>query len=269
MVASGELVTSRSGRDDDGEVITPEFLHWLYNSFAYEPAATDQNVLGIAGYEEYPNPEDLTTFMDYYHGPGADATFTVVEVNDGGYDPDNPGLEANVDVQYTEVMAYPTPVIYYSTGENPGQNDYFLVWLNYVLDQDDIDIPQTISTSYVNYEKDTPLEYARTVCDKIAELGARGVSVLFASGDYGVGRECDAGGQFLPTFPASCMCDVFSACKQYGQVVHYTATLSQVPMSLPLEEQRATPRSQRASRAADFRTSLSALPTKLRPCPPS
>ena len=57
-------------------------------------------------------------------------------------------------------------------------------------------------------------EYAVPVCELSAKLGARGVSILFASGDHGVGAgDCkdDQGRvQFISTFPASCMCDVIS-----------------------------------------------------------
>ena len=56
-----------------------------------------------------------------------------------------------------------------------------------------------------------PLSYAKTVCNKFAELGARGVSLLFSSGDNGVGRtgSCFSNdgkntSEFLPSFPATC-----------------------------------------------------------------
>ncbi|KAH9047425.1 subtilisin-like protein [Lactarius hengduanensis] len=208
--ASGDLVTALSRRaDDDDDDVLPSTLHWLYNSFPYVPAAADRNVLGIAGYVgEYPNPVDLTTFMDRFHGPGTGATYTVVQVNNGGYDPKNPGAEASMNVQYASGMAYPTPIVYYSVGYKPeGEDDPYLSWLNYMLDLDETDIPRTISTSYANKETNWPLDHARTLCDLFMQLGARGVSVLFASGNEGVGEgDCMADGKvrFRPTFPASC-----------------------------------------------------------------
>ncbi len=60
----------------------------------------------------------------------------------------------------------------------------FLAWLNYMLGQ--TNIPQTINTSYGIDEKKLPMEYATTVCNLFAQLGARGVSVLFPSSDDGV-----------------------------------------------------------------------------------
>jgi tripeptidyl-peptidase-1 len=85
------------------------------------------------------------------------------------------------------------------------ETDPYLGWLDFILEQ--TNIPQTISTSYAEYERNFPLDYAISVCHRFAELGARGVSVLFATGDTGVGQgTCEINGQrrFLPTFPATC-----------------------------------------------------------------
>ncbi|KAH9052983.1 subtilisin-like protein [Lactarius deliciosus] len=200
---SGDHVMMLLGRDERD--VTLPFLRWLYNSATYVPAATDRNVIGIAGFsQEYPNPVELTMFMDRFHSPRSGATYTVVLVNNGEYHPNSPGVEASVDVQYTSGMAYPTPIVYYSVGNGPG--DAYLSWLDYMLNLQ-ADIPQTISISYANYETDYPLDYARAVCDLFMQLGARGVSVLIASGDYGVGEgHCMTNGKvrFRPTFPASC-----------------------------------------------------------------
>ncbi|KAH9168797.1 subtilisin-like protein [Lactarius sanguifluus] len=200
---SGDLVTALLGRVDHD--VTLPFLRWLYNSATYVPAATHRNQIGIAGFaQEYPNPVELTMFMDRFHSPGSGATYTVVRVNNGEYHPNSPGVEASVDVQYTSGMAYPTPIVYYSVGDGPG--DAYLAWLDYMLNLQ-TGIPQTISISYANYEADYPPDYARAVCDLFMQLGARGVSVLIASGDFGVGEgHCMTNGKvrFRPTFPASC-----------------------------------------------------------------
>jgi tripeptidyl-peptidase-1 len=54
-----------------------------------------------------------------------------------------------------------------------------------------------------------PPRYARAVCNLYAQLGSRGVSVIFSSGDSGVGTGCVSNDgknttRFLPQFPASC-----------------------------------------------------------------
>ena len=238
--ASGELVTVLSGRDDKDEV-KPSSLRLLYKTSAYVPAATDKNSLGVLGFlDDYPSRADLTKFMTYFRTDAEAATFTVEQVNGGVYDPSKPGtgVEANVDIQYTGVIAYPTPLIFYSTGGNadwsdsgePLPGDAYLEWLKYMIDQPKL--PQTVSISYGLAEKDRPLEYATALCDLFAQLGARGVSVLFASGDDGVGDgDCkdDSGNvRFIPEFPASCTCHVLLplACTTQVQVAHQTAMVS-------------------------------------------
>ncbi|KAH9163505.1 subtilisin-like protein [Lactarius sanguifluus] len=198
----------------DDELVTPSFVRWLYGTQAYVPLAMGYNALGILGLnDEYPSYTDLTAFMTYFRADAAAATFTVQQVNGGGFNPNQPGPEANVDIQWTGVIDYPIPHIFYSTGGlllisngQPASNDAYLVWFNYLLSQEDI--PSTISISYSNPETLFPLEYASSLCTLFAQLGLRGVSILVSSGDDGVGRgDCrDNSGsvRFTPTFPASC-----------------------------------------------------------------
>ncbi|KAI9435318.1 subtilisin-like protein [Lactarius indigo] len=186
----------------------PSVLRSLYSTSEYVPVATDRNMLGIVGYlGQYPSPTDLTLFMNKYRTDGADATFTVEEVNNGGDDPNNPHAESNLNIQYSQGIAYPIKQIFYSTGPKPsGTDDLFLSWLEYVLDLEDI--PQTISISYGYNENDYARDQAKVVCGVFGQLGARGVSVLFASGDDGIGEgNCeDSSGniRFIPIFPATC-----------------------------------------------------------------
>jgi tripeptidyl-peptidase-1 len=58
--------------------------------------------------------------------------------------------------------------------------------------QPDDEIPQVISTSYGDDEQSVPLAYATRVCQQFAQLGARGITLFFSSGDYGVGSGDDA-----------------------------------------------------------------------------
>ncbi|KAH8982180.1 subtilisin-like protein [Lactarius hatsudake] len=219
LEATGDMASRSVLRSRDDHGVTPSVLRFLYRTAPYVPAATDRNVLAVAGFmEDNPSPADLTAFMREFRTDAEDATFSVVQINGGEYDPNNPGAEANQNVQYAQAMAYPTPLIFYSTGgeevENPDTHkpapgDMFLEWLNYVLRQERV--PQTISISYGADEKGLPPEYMKTLCDLFSELGARGASVLVASGDDGVGQEeeCvanDGSGrvQFVPEFPSSC-----------------------------------------------------------------
>ncbi|KAH9045018.1 subtilisin-like protein [Lactarius hengduanensis] len=212
--ASGEPVTvlsSRAGR------VTPSQLRWMYKTFAYVPTAADRNTLGVSGFQkDYPSEKDLITFMTnlrYDVQPPGLATFAVELVNGGEYDPNSPGMEANIDVQQASAMVYPTPIIFYSIGGTgkksdsgePIPGDMYLESLDYLLQK--AVIPQTISTSYGANEWYVPPEYARALCILFAQLGARGVTVLYSTGDHGVGEDCkDESGnvRFAAEFPASC-----------------------------------------------------------------
>ena len=90
----------------------------------------------------------------------------------------------------------------------------YLAWTTYVLSQKSL--PQVISTSYGDDEQTVPLAYAKRVCNDFAQLGARGITLVFSSGDGGAGGIAgeDASAcisndgkktfKFLPSFPASC-----------------------------------------------------------------
>lgn len=95
----------------------------------------------------------------------------------------------------------------------PSTNEPYLEFLTYILSLRDHHLPQTLTTSYGEEEQSVPPEYARKVCNMFMQLGARGVSVLFSSGDSGPGVSCRSNADnsssaaaitFLPTFPAGC-----------------------------------------------------------------
>ncbi|RXW21376.1 hypothetical protein EST38_g4477 [Candolleomyces aberdarensis] len=145
--------------------VTPACLRALYNSTNYVPRATRQNQLGIAGYlDQYANDADLQTFLGMFRSDAKGFTVPTVEVNRGGNDQNNPGIEANLDVQYASAISYPTPNIYYSTGGSPpftpdsvtpnNTNEPYLEWITYMLSQPTI--PQVITTSYGDDEQTVP-----------------------------------------------------------------------------------------------------------------
>ncbi|KAF8265387.1 subtilisin-like protein [Lactarius quietus] len=209
-----------SGDDDDGnnpeDEVTVNTLRSLYETRQYVPSATDKSLFAVVGFlDDVPSKTDLTLFMNEYRADTKDATFTLKQINGGPSEASKPSDEADMNVQYALGMAYPIPLVYYSVGggldwdsitNEPIKGDSSLEWLDYVLDLSKI--PQTISISYSKEEQILPQEYTKALCDLFAQLGARGVSVLFSSGNDGVGEgDCkdDSGNVlFRPNFPASC-----------------------------------------------------------------
>ncbi|KAH9007671.1 peptidase S8/S53 domain-containing protein [Lactarius hengduanensis] len=192
---SEELVTARHGEKLS---VTPSYLCWLYKTVGYAPAAVDQNAIATAGYAvEYPS-QDLSAFMMEYRTDGEDATFTVTQVNVGGYNPNEPGFEANLGLQYAEALTYPKWNILYSTGGRLNTaRDPYLNWLVYLLGLETV--PRTSIFGITN-QHDFP------------KLGVQAVGVMFSSGDWGAGQgDClvrssnrQVSVQSLPEFPASC-----------------------------------------------------------------
>ncbi|KAH0559517.1 hypothetical protein GP486_003964 [Trichoglossum hirsutum] len=205
--------------------ITPSCLKQLYNVGDFKADPHNGNRLGICGYlNEFAKFDALKVFLSEYAPEAAGSNFTVVSINGGRNDQNStlPDEEANLDVQYGISMSHPVPNTYFTTGglgplvpdlDQPtaadNQNEPYLDFLHYILGLEDHELPQTLTTSYGEDEQSVPDSYSRTVCQMFGQLGARGVSVIFSSGDTGVGSACQTNDgknttRFLPIFPAAC-----------------------------------------------------------------
>ena len=213
--------------------VTPTCLRTLYRTINYTPQMAGQNRIGLTDYlGETNNRSDVHLFLEMFR-PGAAAAsseFIFQVVNDGSTQQttDNAtqlaagtDLEGNLDAETIIGITYPTPLTAFTTGGSPpfkpdlltptDTNEPYLAWLNFVLGMTANNLPQTISTSYGDDEQTVPLSFAMKACSGFAQLGARGVTLLFASGDNGVGVDGDCvsndgknTAMFVPSFPASC-----------------------------------------------------------------
>lgn len=223
--------------------MSPLCLRVLYGTLGYEVQAPDRTKIGIVNFlGQSTNRSDVQLFLESYRpdaaAGGAAASFNI-ELVAGAADQQGPlsvvelgqhkGSEAALDAQVVLGTSWPVPLTTYNVGGRPpfspveagiaNSNEPYLAWLTHIKTRDDV--PSVISISYADDEKTVPPEYARRVCAEFAQLGARGISVLVASGDFGVGRDghCfrrdrdDAGDDgsegsrypsFMPSFPASC-----------------------------------------------------------------
>jgi len=204
--------------------ITPECLKQLYK-IDYKPDPKSGSKAAFASYlEEYARYSDLALFERNILPEAVGQNFSVVQFNGGLNDQnstDDSG-EANLDLQYMLGLAQPLPVTEYSTGgrgpwvadldqpdEADSANEPYLEFLQSVLKLPQKDLPQVISTSYGENEQSVPKSYALSVCNLFAQLGSRGVSVIFSSGDSGVGSACMSNDgknttKFQPQYPAAC-----------------------------------------------------------------
>ncbi|TFK64203.1 tripeptidyl peptidase A [Pluteus cervinus] len=227
--ALGSITNPATGLTVDAscnQTITISCLNQLYNAVGYKQSSTSKNSIGVTGYVgEYANLADLQQFYAEQRPDARGSSFRFISVNGGLNDQSKPGFEANLDVQFALGISYPILATFYSTAGTPpfkpdvitptNTNEPYSDWLDSVINQ--VDIPLTISTSYGDDEQTVPESFARRVCSGFAQLGARGVSVVFSSGDFGVGdgnpdpatQTCftnDGNNQtkFIPVFPATC-----------------------------------------------------------------
>ncbi|KAJ3557973.1 hypothetical protein NM688_g1183 [Phlebia brevispora] len=176
---------------------------------ARQPPAPGVSI-GVTGLNnQFANREDLVTFLQHYRpdivAPQA-KTFDLKSVN-GGQNTQTlalAGSEANLDIQYTVGIATGVPTTFYSVGLNAAS--YYEDLVNYLQTQP---VPGVLTTSYGGPEYAFSEQLANRLCTAYAALGTRGVSVIYSTGDDGVGRVDPATNQchnnrFVPVFPASC-----------------------------------------------------------------
>lgn len=218
--------------DCDPVLVTPGCLRSYYGTLDYQVQAADKNRMAISNYlGELNIRSDLKQYLQQFR-PEAVAVadeFPLISIANGTTNQtltpedieNETGVEGALDVQTMNGISWPTQFVSYSTGgSQPGfkpdnftptdTNEPYLTWVQYMLNLSDDEIPYVVSTSYADDEQTVSPDYAKRVCDSFAQLGARGVSLFFGSGDEGVGADgncfsnVDGSRKFLPEFPSSC-----------------------------------------------------------------
>ncbi|GJE88140.1 S53 family peptidase [Phanerochaete sordida] len=187
--------------------VTPACIQSIYG-IPSTKATQKTNGLGVSGFiDQFANSADLKTFLSKFRTDLAGTTFAL-QTLDGGSNSQTPsqaGIEANLDIQYTVGVASGVPVTFISVGNNFQDGDLggFLDIINFLLGESNP--PQVLTTSYGDNESDISRSLANNLCNAYAQLGARGTSILFASGDGGVsGGQSQSCTKFVPTFPSGC-----------------------------------------------------------------
>ena len=188
---------------------TPQSIYTSYN--VNYTASSTNNAQAIASFlKQYFNPKDLADFQKKFDLP-ANPIVEVIGVNN----PNDAGIEAELDVQYISALGknVPTWFVSISTTANKGQED-FLSWI--VAEVNRTNSPWVHSVSYGDYEQSIPNDYQFRVDDEFMKFGISGRTVLIASGDEGT--HCQKG-QFIPEWPT---------CSPYVTSVGGTVSLSEV-----------------------------------------
>ncbi|ETW78242.1 serine protease S53 [Heterobasidion irregulare TC 32-1] len=182
--------------------VTPVCLQAQYGIPA-APATQSSNQLGVSAFlNQFASVSDLQDFLEEFR-PDLPSTnsFEVLSVDGGENDESDPGIEASLDIEYTVAVASNVPITFITVGD--GTATGFLDEINALLALDNP--PQVLTTSYGFDENQLPKSIAENLCNSYSQLGARGVSLLFSSGDGGVsGSQSQSCSSFIPTFPSSC-----------------------------------------------------------------
>ncbi|TFY82906.1 hypothetical protein EWM64_g1100 [Hericium alpestre] len=189
---------------DCSKRFTPSCAQQLYG-IPTAPATQSLNRLAVSGFiDQYASHLDLSAFLHEFRPDIANSTFSVERIDGGQNIELMSGLEASLDIQYTVGIASEVPTTFITVGDmNRDGISGFLDLVNYLLKQNTL--PHVLTTSYGFNEGDLPYSVANNLCNAYAQLGARGVSVLFSSGDGGVsGSQSQQCTNFVPTFPSGC-----------------------------------------------------------------
>jgi tripeptidyl-peptidase-1 len=174
--------------------VTPHSIKDRYNITGV--GKSSKNLQAVSQFlEQYYSPSDLQKFFQDFSLPDAKVQKVI-----GPNDPNHPGDEASLDIEYIMGVATNVPTWFiYTAGNDNGNQEPFLEWIvNYASMTT---VPWVNSVSYGDDEPTISGAYMSRVDVQFQALGVRGVSILFASGDSGVG--CSRCTKFIPNWPAS------------------------------------------------------------------
>eukprot|EP01100_Stratorugosa_tubuloviscum_P011258 TRINITY_DN4_c0_g1_i3.p1 TRINITY_DN4_c0_g1~~TRINITY_DN4_c0_g1_i3.p1 ORF type:complete len:587 (-),score=294.74 TRINITY_DN4_c0_g1_i3:128-1846(-) len=195
-----QLNNNNNNNDDDQIVgskaikVEPSIIKSRYNISAQDVGkATNNNQAVHQFLEQYYSPSDLSKFFKEFNLPD-----NAVDVLIGPNDASKPGAEASLDIEYIMATATDVSSWFYSTATN-GNEDPFLDWITTLTNM--TNSPLVNSVSYGEEEHYASSTYLDRCDTQFQLFGSQGRSLLFASGDSGVGcRFCNS---FAPDWPAS------------------------------------------------------------------
>ncbi|KAI0261762.1 family S53 protease [Gloeopeniophorella convolvens] len=203
----GESLTPEAVPASCASTVTPACLQALYGIPAAR-ASQSSNVLGVSGFiDQFANQADLKSFLTALRPDLPSTTTFSLQTLDGGSNSQTlsqAGVEADLDTQYTVGVASGVPVTFVSVGDNTRDGVFgFLDIINFLLGESSP--PSVLTTSYGSNENEVSRSLANNLCNAYAQLGARGTSILFSSGDGGVsGTQSGSCRTFVPSFPSGC-----------------------------------------------------------------
>ncbi|XP_053564829.1 tripeptidyl-peptidase 1 [Bombina bombina] len=201
-VISREWDKRQTKRADLHLGVTPSVLRQRYNLSTVDIGTHPNNSQACAQFlEQYFHQADLNEFMQLFGGSFLHRTQVdeVIGQQGGG----RAGLEASLDVEYIMSTGANISTWVFS---NPGRHESqepFLQWMLLLTNMSALPWVHTIS--YGDDEDSLSVAFMQRINTEFMKAAARGLTILFASGDDGAGcREVTKGKNgFRPSFPAS------------------------------------------------------------------
>eukprot|EP00127_Corallochytrium_limacisporum_P002382 Clim_evm23s119 gene=Clim_evmTU23s119 len=192
MSPRGVQITSMSLDTEDGPPkmrnITPKVIYDTYGvDYSASNSTTTQAIASFIG--QHFSADDLAQFQETFHIQSHPID-KLIGSNDG-----RAGLEANLDVQYITGIGQGITTWHVYTQQG------FLQWVSKQVDTDDS--PWVHSVSYGESEAYDFQENPARLNKEFMKFGTMGRTVLYASGDSGVGCRGIIHWKFDPDFPAS------------------------------------------------------------------
>ncbi|NXA43660.1 TPP1 peptidase, partial [Eudromia elegans] len=182
--------------------VTPSIIRKRYNMTGGDVGVLANNSQACAQFlEQYFHQADVAEFMQLFGSSFAHRTQVDRVVGHQGWG--KAGLEASLDVEYImSTGANISTWVFSNSGRHESQEP-FLAWL--LLLSNMSALPSVHSVSYGDDEDSLSRAYLQRVNVEFMKAAARGLTVLFASGDDGAGCRRVSGGNhtFRPSFPAS------------------------------------------------------------------
>ncbi|XP_034282279.2 tripeptidyl-peptidase 1 isoform X1 [Pantherophis guttatus] len=182
--------------------VTPAVLRQRYNLTHVDAGNFSHNSQACAQFlEQYFHQADLAEFMQLFGStfPHHSRVDQVIGPQGSG----SAGLEASLDVEYLMSTGANISTWVFSNAGRHESQEPFLQWL--LLLSNTSGLPWVHTVSYGDDEDSLSQAYMKRVNTEFMKAAARGMSILFASGDSGAGCRAVSEGKhlFRPSFPAS------------------------------------------------------------------
>eukprot|EP00632_Arachnochrysis_sp_CCMP2950_P005827 CAMPEP_0185705084 /NCGR_PEP_ID=MMETSP1164-20130828/18998_1 /TAXON_ID=1104430 /ORGANISM="Chrysoreinhardia sp, Strain CCMP2950" /LENGTH=561 /DNA_ID=CAMNT_0028372461 /DNA_START=14 /DNA_END=1699 /DNA_ORIENTATION=+ len=185
----------------------PETLRTLYDVGLNTTGAAAANKVAVTAFlEQYYSAKDLQLYWTEYCAPlglqcGEAPTLPALVGDATSGTP--AGTEAMLDIETVTGVAGGVAAEFWGfSGRSPdnAENEPFMTWLAAVASAPDATVPKIFSTSYGEDEASWSYDAASRLNTEFAKAGARGITLLFSSGDEGANCE---DGTFEPETPNS------------------------------------------------------------------